>query len=76
MMAYVKELVVLVGKSSNGTKKGPAAEVKMPKKAIHKIMTVAAPVERAKNKPIEVHREKGTKPEQIIPMDDDDFKDF
>jgi methyl-accepting chemotaxis protein len=77
MKAFVKELVALVGKSGNSAKKGPAAEIKGPKKVIQQASDAAAPIETAKSKPfLEVQREKEVNPEQVIPMGDEDFKDF
>ena len=76
MMAQVRELMVFMGKSSHGTKRYPAAEAKRFKKVIHKSLTGAAPVETAKSKTVGVRPNKVATPEEIIPLDVQDFKDF
>ena len=43
----------------------------------HKRLEVAAPASMARrNKTTEIHSDKEVRPEQIIPLGDDDFKDF
>ena len=77
MMAYVRALVALVGKSTNGTKKRAVAEVKSPKRVSQQTMAVASPIKTAKSKAVVARQKKEVNPKQVIPMvDDDDFTDF
>jgi hypothetical protein len=48
--------------------------VEHPKTVIHKIL--AAPAKKGKGKEVAVSSAKEVSPDQVIPMDDEDFKDF
>jgi hypothetical protein len=79
MQEMVGELVALVGGSSMGAvKKGPTPGVRhrVPQNNLQKTLAVASARSRATSKPGKFHQAKGVNPEQIIPLDDDDFKDF
>ncbi len=71
MKGFVGDLVSLVGGSANGSKKASYREVKaktsrgLPAQAIE-----------ADNKEVAVHKAKKVSPDQVIPMDEVDFKDF
>lgn len=69
MKAIVEELVVLVSGSKQSVKR-PTSPVIKPSTATFDAKLPAAPKKRA------AHRVKEVLPEQIIPMDDEDFKDF
>jgi methyl-accepting chemotaxis protein len=76
MKCVVDELATLVGGSRNGARRGLSSAIRVPKVGIHKSQAAAAPVETAKSKAVVVHQDKQITPEQVIPMDDEDFKDF
>ncbi len=76
MMAFVGDLAALVGGSGNGAKKGSTAALEAPRKASHEALAVAAPLKKFPSKTPPVHRTKEVNPEQLIPMGDEDFKDF
>jgi len=69
MKSIVGELVTLVGGSQNGAKGGSHTEVATPK-----AVTTRAIAAHKKIKTI--HQTKEVSPNQVIPLDDDDFKDF
>jgi methyl-accepting chemotaxis protein len=73
MKAMVNELVVMVGGAGNGAK-----QVKKPAAAAgdYKDLGVAATTEKVRLKSPALRAHRPVSPEQIIPMDDDDFKDF
>jgi methyl-accepting chemotaxis protein len=73
MKAMVSELVVMVGGAGNGAKqvKKPAATT-----GDYKDLEVAATPEKIRHKSPTLREHKQVSAEQIIPMDDDDFKDF
>ena len=71
MKGFVDELVALVGDSANGAKRVSQVQAAAPK-AVTTTRTLVAPVQKAPA----VHQAKEVSPEQVIPMDDDDFKDF
>ncbi len=79
MQEMVGELVALVGGSSLGAAKNgpvPGRRLRAPQNNIHRTLDVASPTQKPTIKSREFHRAKGVKPEQIIPLDDDDFMDF
>jgi len=69
MKSYVEDLVVLVGATSKKATKIAAVTAKPQVAARHR--AVPAPTRHDI-----VPRTREVKPEQVIPMDDDDFKDF
>ena len=76
MKAMVGELVVMVGGSRDGTNQGNTAMKPEPKAETHNRLEVAAPAKTARRKISEIHKDKEVSPEQIIPLGDDEFKDF
>ena len=76
MMAYVQELVVMVGKSSHEKKKDPATETKRSKRALQESLAAPAPVESTNRNSAIIPADNEITPKQIIPMEDDDFRDF
>jgi methyl-accepting chemotaxis protein len=70
LKAMVGELITLVGKSSNG------AAANAPKSKNPRAVGVAAPDKRAKRKALALNRSNEVTPEQVIPLGDEDFKDF
>jgi methyl-accepting chemotaxis protein len=79
MQEMVGELVALVGGSSMGAVKKdptPGVRYRVPQNNLQKTLAVASARTRATSKLGKFHRAKGVNPEQIIPLDDDDFKDF
>ena len=76
MKSVVAEMAALVGGSGNGARRGISSAIGVSKVGIHESLAGAAPVQTAKSKPIAVNREKEMNPEQVIPMGDEDFKDF
>jgi hypothetical protein len=69
MKGMVNELVALVG-GSKGAERGTTSAPKTSKTGIHKAL--AGP---AQSRPA-VYQAKEVSPEQVIPMADEDFKDF
>jgi methyl-accepting chemotaxis protein len=76
MKTMVGELVILVGGSDNGANQDHSSAMYIAKAKVHKTLEFAAPVKRTKSKAMVVHKAKKASPEQIIPLDDGDFKDF
>jgi methyl-accepting chemotaxis protein len=75
MKSMVDELVALVGASGDGVGKGRRAiAMKKPKTEIHRELSTAT--KSAKGKELAVIKAKRVTPDQMIPMDDEDFKDF
>jgi methyl-accepting chemotaxis protein len=75
MKGMVGELVALVGGSGNGAKRDLSKVIDSSNTGIHKAHAIAAPAEMEKGKAGAEHA-KGMNPEQEIPMDDEDFRDF
>ena len=74
MKKMVTELISLVGGSNSGTKEisaktGPS----LSEKIRHKMMS---PRQNDNHQKIPAPREEETRPEKLIPLEDDDFKDF
>ncbi len=74
MKGFVGDLVALVGGSTGGAHSGHPTVVEHPKTGIHKVLT--APAKKGKGKELAVSSAKEVSPDQVIPMDDEDFKDF
>ncbi len=75
MKGFIQDLVALVGGGTNVGFNGNGA--KNPKKLIHRIL--AAPKKKEQNvksHEIMTQNSAAVHPNQVIPMDDDDFKDF
>jgi methyl-accepting chemotaxis protein len=72
MKAMVSELVAMVG----GAKAERSAVMHTAKAKIHNALEVATPVKKAKNKALAVYKAKEATPDQVIPLDDEDFRDF
>lgn len=66
----------MVNGGGNGARRGISSALKIPKVGIHKSLTAVAPAETAKSNAVVIHQDKEITPEQVIPMDDEDFKDF
>jgi len=80
MKDFVGELVKLVGGNGNNGGNGHNATRK-PKKIGESVHTgirkaIEAPAKKAERKDITMYKTKEVGPDQIIPMDDKDFKDF
>jgi len=76
MKAMVGELVTLVGASGNGPAPRAVAAAGAPQTPIRKALGFAAPVKRAQSQSLAAERSKEITPQQVIPLDDEDFKDF
>jgi methyl-accepting chemotaxis protein len=74
MKVSVAELMKLVGGS--GKKEGGSAESGAPTSLTHSTQAFAAPTKKSKGRQAAVQQTKEVSPEQMIPMDDGDFKDF
>ncbi|MEJ2100060.1 MAG: methyl-accepting chemotaxis protein [Desulfobacterales bacterium] len=72
MKAIVEELVALVGGNPNGAECDASATIKASQAQFHS--ELAVPAKQIKKLP--VHKANKVSPEQIIPMDEDNFKDF
>ena len=76
MKSIVGELIALVGGSGNGAARRPVAATNSPRTRIHKALELATPVKRAPRQSMAVNQSAEVTPQQVIPIDDDDFKDF
>jgi len=77
MKGMVNQLVNVVGGAGSGKKGDPAAETQATKTATHSTrQAFAAPAKRAGGQDVAMPVAKEVSPEQVIPMNDDDFKDF
>ena len=74
MKGIVNDLVVLVGGKNKSAAKSSAAAVKAPKQPVHRLPIADA--KAAEEKEPVVHHAKEIIPEQVVPLDDQDFKDF
>ena len=75
MKLSVGELMALVGGS--GKRNDRSAKSGATKSVIHPTHhALAAPAKKAKGKEVVVHNAKEVKPDQVIPMDEAEFKDF
>ena len=73
MKSFVDDLVILVGGSGNG------AEVErsmVSKKQELVKKTLLAPKKKARGREVAVHRTNEVGPDQVIPLDEADFRDF
>jgi len=71
MKGFVNDLVTLVGGSGKGASH---TEIKAHKTAAGK--SLAAPGKKAAGKAVAIHKAKEVSPDKVIPMGDDEFKDF
>ena len=77
MKSMVAEMVALVNGSGNGARSGLSQRIEAQKKAGQKALAMAtAALETSKNEPPAVHLQKEVDPEQVIPVDDAEFKGF
>jgi methyl-accepting chemotaxis protein len=74
MKAMVRELAAIVGGSDNGAAKNSASIERVSKNQRQRAL--AAPAKKDINKAMLVHQAKKVTPEQVIPLGDEDFKDF
>jgi methyl-accepting chemotaxis protein len=74
MTEMVDQLVNLVGNIGNGAGNGHVLAKKYSHAPTHR--APAVPVKRASGKSLAPMKAMEVRPEQVIPMDDDDFKDF
>jgi methyl-accepting chemotaxis protein len=74
MKGFVDELVALVGGSAGAAQKVAQTRAAAPAAATRRVH--AAPVQQVAAPEVAVPRAKEVTPEQVIPMSDDDFKDF
>lgn len=74
MKDFVGALLALVGGSGNGESGSPYSKGKSPKSEAHGAL--APPLRRAYGRELMGQKTDEVRPEQIIPLDDDSFKDF
>ena len=78
MKSMVGELIALVGGTTNkegvDEKASLSQTTKVQRHAVHHALP--APAKKAKGKEVAVHKAKEVKPDQVIPMDETEFKDF
>jgi methyl-accepting chemotaxis protein len=74
MKGFVDNLVALVGGSAGAAKRVFQDRVTTP--AAAPVRAVAAPEKKVKTREIAVHKAMEISPKQVIPLEDDDFKDF
>ncbi len=76
MKGHVEELVALVGGSNNGAEKGKQPHMKALQALTRRAVPVPENTVRAKGMAEVINKTKEVNPEQVIPMEDEDFKDF
>jgi ABC-type transporter Mla subunit MlaD len=76
MKGFVGELVALVGGSNNGVKQGRPPRVTALKALTRRAVAGPGKADRTKGMNVAIHKAKEVNPEQVIPMDDEDFKNF
>jgi methyl-accepting chemotaxis protein len=78
MKSFVGDLVALVGGGRNGRGDGSPAMVmgSRPKTSFHKAIVHAAPIRRGKGRELGLRHAEEVKPDQVIPLHDEGFKDF
>jgi methyl-accepting chemotaxis protein len=76
MKAMVGELAALVGRTGIDDKMESSAVTSISMAKIQKDREVAIPAKKPTSNAIDVHRAEEVRPEQVIPVDDEDFKDF
>ncbi len=76
MKAMVGEMVVMVGGSSHGAKHTRPSVKHAAKAGARQNIEVAAPAKKSGSKTPSIRKGREISPEQIIPLGDDDFKDF
>ena len=78
MKSMVGELIALVGATTNKEGVDEKASLSQTTKGQHHAVHHALPVpaKKARGKEVAVHKAMEVKPDQVIPMDDGDFKDF
>jgi ABC-type transporter Mla subunit MlaD len=76
MKGYVEELVALVGGSKNGAKYDRPSRMKALNAFTKRAVTAPGKSSRTQRMELALHQAKEVNPEQVIPMDDEDFKDF
>jgi methyl-accepting chemotaxis protein len=74
MKSFVDDLVTLVGGSTGAAKRVSQVQATAPAVATRSLH--ATPVQKVASKAVTVHQAKEVSTEQVIPMSDDDFKDF
>jgi methyl-accepting chemotaxis protein len=74
MKEMVNELVTLVGNIGNGAGDGNVLARKTSRAPTHR--APAVPAKRARGKALQHPKAMEVRPEQVIPMDDEDFKDY
>ncbi len=75
MKSIVDELATLVGGSRNDAGSRSTDIAKAPKKIVQKPLTTLAKKVKAKAV-VDDHQAQAVSPEQVIPLDEEDFKDF
>jgi ABC-type transporter Mla subunit MlaD/DNA-binding ferritin-like protein len=76
MKGAVEELVAMVGGSKNGSRRNTQPRVTGPKTATGRVLAAPATRIKAEGTQLSVHQAGEINPEQVIPLDDGDFKDF
>jgi methyl-accepting chemotaxis protein len=76
MKVMVGELIALVGGSGTGAARRPVVAANAPRTRIHKALEIATPVKRVQRPSLAKTPSAEVTPQQVIPLDDEDFKDF
>ncbi len=77
MKSSVGDLIALVGGAGNGNARSMAGStVKSVIHSTHHTAAASGPAKKVENRQVTVRKATEVSPEQVIPMDDDDFKDF
>ncbi|MBU0767595.1 MAG: hypothetical protein KJ687_00665, partial [Proteobacteria bacterium] len=76
MKGYVEELVALVGSSKNGADQGRQPRMKALKVITKHTAAAHKKRDQLRGMKVALHKVKEVNPEQVIPMDGEDFKDF
>ena len=76
MKGYVEELVAMVGGSKNGVDQDRQSRMKTLKAFSKRTASAHKDKINARDMQVALHKAKEVNPEQVIPMDNEDFKDF
>jgi methyl-accepting chemotaxis protein len=76
MKGYVEELVALVGGSKNGAKDDRQPSMKTLRTLSKRPVTAPGKATGTQNMEVAQYKAKEVKPELVIPLDEEDFKDF
>ena len=72
----VQELMAMVGGGKDGRRDGKRSLIGKPKDGIRKALPLRTRMKKAETMEVAIPETKEVRPEQVIPMDEAEFKDF